>query len=91
MRSKSFNCGNVQACKNYLRLLANLMGFLLKLNVLENYVGTWETLSTLMFENKFYVVGSSWEILKRPLQTLLVHIFTISKQIFLLGFLEDYG
>jgi len=65
------------------------MGFLLKLNVLENYVGTWETLSTLMFENKFYV-GSSLEILKRPLQTLLVHIFTISEQIFILGFWEDY-
>jgi hypothetical protein len=43
-----------------------------------------------MFENKLFVVGSFWEILKRPLQTLLVHIFTISKPIFLLGFWEGY-
>jgi hypothetical protein len=43
-----------------------------------------------MFENKFFVVGSSWEILKGPLQTLLVHIFTISKPISLLEYWEDY-
>jgi hypothetical protein len=65
-------------------LFGSLMGFLLKLNVLENYVGTWERLSTWMFENKLFVMGSSWEILKRPLQTLFVHIFTISKPISLL-------
>jgi len=66
------------------------MGFLLKLNMLENYVGRWKRLSICMFENKLFVMGSFWEILKRPLQTLLVHIFTISKPIFLLGFWEGY-
>jgi hypothetical protein len=43
-----------------------------------------------MFENKLFVVGCYWEILKKPLQTLLVHIFTILKPIFVLGFWEDY-
>ncbi len=67
-----------------------LMGFLLRLNVLENYVGTWERPSTSMIESKYSIMGSSLEILKRPLQTLLVHIFTISKLISLLGLWEGY-
>jgi hypothetical protein len=35
-------------------------------------------------------MGSSWENLKRTLQILLVHIFTITEPISLLGLWVDY-
>jgi hypothetical protein len=40
--------------------------------------------------NKFSVARSSWKKLKKMLETLLVHIFTVSILTFLLGFRECY-
>jgi len=68
-----------------------LVGFLFKLNMFEIIVGTWErsiVLECLGVSNKFFVVGSSWENLKKPLYTLLVHTFTTSKPTSILGLWE---
>jgi hypothetical protein len=46
-----------------------LVRFLLKLNMLEIIMGTWERLNTkcLGISSKFFIVKGSWEKLKKPL------------------------
>jgi hypothetical protein len=56
------------------------VGILFKLNMLENYVGTWERLSIEMFGSfeQIHCSGKFLGDLKRLLPKLLVHIFSIS-------------